>query len=369
MIEAVPPVPDGVPNRCSSFCETRFGLRPARPDGPIPENPALTERPARIAATPGGTSLLGVLCVMGSAVAFSTNDMAIKWLSGDYPLHQITFIRSILALILTVFVLVPMEGSLANLRTRRLPLHLIRGLTIVSANMCYFTGLATLSLGEATAIYFMAPLFITAFSVILLGETVGWRRWLAVLAGFAGVMLVMRPGGSAFQYASLLALSAACLYALAQIMARVLGRGEKASVMAFYIQLVFLMVSSASGLAFGDGRFSGSGNDNLEFLFRPWIWPETGDLLIMFAIGILATAGTYLVSQGYRLVQAGLAAPFEYVAMPLGVFWSIVLWSQWPDLFSWLGIVLIAGAGIFVFIREAMQGRSIAWKLPGRRER
>ena len=322
-----------------------------------------------LAGSDARSRLIGILCVMGAAVAFSTNDVGIKWVSGDYPLHQVTFIRSAVALLVTLTVLVPLEGGLRILRTDRLGMHIFRGLIVVFANMAFFTGLATLSLGDATAIYFVAPLFITAFSVVLLGETVGPRRWAAVVIGLLGVILVIRPGGDTFQNAALLPLIAAAAYALLQITTRKLGVREKASAMVFYIQITFVIFSGAIGLLFGDGKFSGSGDPSLEFLFRAWVVPGFQDGAIICGIGVVMSLGAYLISQGYRLCPAGIAAPFEYVAMPLGILWSIVIWGQVPDLIGWTGIVLIAAAGIYVFVREALQGRKISWKLPPRRGR
>ncbi len=329
----------------------------------------MTPAPATEQSTDTRWRLIGILCIMGAVWTFSTQDAGIKWLSGDYPLHQITFFRSFIALSITLAVIVPLEGGFSNLRTKRIGLHLLRGLTVVSANMAFFTGLATLPLAEGTAIIFVSPLFITIFSVLLLSEQVGVRRWLAIFFGLAGVLIVMRPGGNTFQYAAVLPLIAATFYALLQIMTRKLGFTDKASSMAFYIQLTFLVFSSLIGLIFGDGRFSGSGNANLEFLTRAWIWPNPDDALIICGIGVLAAAGGYLISQGYRICPANIGAPFEYAALPMGIFWSILLWGDWPDSWSWLGIALIGSAGLYVFYRETLAGGSPRWKLPFRRGR
>ena len=302
-------------------------------------------------------NLIGIACVVGAASTFATQDMAVKWLSGDYPLHQIIFVRAVVALALILALLVPLEGGYANLRSRRLPLHLLRGLAVVISNMAFFTGLATLSLGEATAIFFVAPLFITALSVWLLKEQVGPRRWLAVAVGLVGVMIMLRPGGDSFRWAALLPMTAALAYAFLQIFTRKLGMVEKASSMAFYIQVTFLAVSSVIGLAFGDGRLADAGSPEIDFLFRAWVWPSAADALAMLAIGTLSAAGGYLISQGYRLSEAALVAPFEYVAIPLAVFWSVLLWGHWPDAQSWLGIALIGSAGLYVFYRETVRGR------------
>jgi drug/metabolite transporter (DMT)-like permease len=306
----------------------------------------------------------GILFAMAAATAFSLNDVAIKWLSGDYPLHQITFIRGLVAIVVTLAVFVPMEGSYRRLATARPSFHLLRGLIVVTANMAFYTGLATLPLGEATAIYFVSPLFITALSVVLLGETVGPRRWAAVVAGLIGVVIVIRPGADAFQYAALLPLVAAFFYALLQITSRKIGVTDSASTMAFYLNLVFILFSGAVGLAVGDGRFSGGGSANIEFLLRAWIWPPAPDLLMLVVIGGIGSVGAYCVSQAYRIAQAGLIAPFEYVAMPLAVVWSVLIWNDWPDAVSWIGIAMIGCAGIFVFWREAALGKALRRRTP-----
>ncbi len=356
-------MPDQVP---------KDGMQGAQPrDLAVPAD-RVSPRPGRGAITAGlatlSPSLVGILCVVGAVLTFSTQDMAIKWLSGDYPLHQIILTRASVAIILTLSVFVPLEGGYRILRTKRLPLHLLRGLAVVIANMTFFTGLASLPLGEATAIFFVAPLFITALSVVFLHEAVGPRRWFAVVIGLTGVIVMLRPGSGAFQYAALLPLAAALAYALLQIMTRKLGMQEKASTMAFYIQLTFVIVSSSIGLALGDGRFAGGG-PALDFLLRAWVWPARDDLLIMLAIGLLSGIGGYLISQAYRIAEAGLVAPFEYVAMPLAVFWSVLLWSDWPDTNTWLGIACIAGAGLYVFYRETVRGRENVLKRPMPRNR
>ncbi len=304
---------------------------------------------------PGSLTLIGILCVIGAGAAFTTNDMAVKWLSGDYPLHQLMLVRSVIALSLTLAVLVPLEGGYGNLRTRRWRMHVLRGSTVVIANLTFFTGLASLPLGEATAIFFIAPLFITALSALLLREPVGIRRWAAVALGLVGVVVMLRPGGAAFQLAALLPLLAAFCYALLQILTRTLGTTEKASTMAVYIQLCFITVSIAFGLIAGDGRLvSPDSSPQIVFLLRAWVWPPPQDGLIMLGLGALSAAGGYLISQAYRLSPAALVAPFEYITLPLAVFWSVLIWDDWPDTAAWIGIALICAAGLYVFQREAL---------------
>ena len=298
---------------------------------------------------------------MTAVLIFSSQDVAIKWLSeGAYPLHEIVFIRAFVAIIVTLAILVPLEGGYRNLRSKRWALHLVRGMSIVLGNMLFFTGLASLPLAEGVAIFFVAPLFITLLSVPILGERIGVHRMMAVIVGFCGVVIMVRPGSASFQAAALMPLGAALAYASMQMMTRKLGMAEKASTMAFYIQLMFLISSGLMWLVAGDGRYSGGDNPSIEFLLRAWVWPTFEDGSIIVGIGCLNAFGGYLISQGYRLAEAGLAAPFEYIAVPLSIFWSILIWGDWPDGTAWLGIALIVGGGLYVAYRETMRGRIIA---------
>lgn len=303
------------------------------------------------------------MSMVGACLLLTANDSIIKWLSGGYPLHEIVFIRAAVALCLAL-VFIWLEGGFHLLRTNRLGLHLVRGLLIAAANMAFFLGLATLPLAEAMAVFFAAPLFITAMSAVFLGENVGPARWIAVALGLCGVVIMLRPGHGTIEYAALLPLIAAIAYSVFQIMTRKLGGTEKASTLSFYLQLCFLITALGFGLMFGDGKFSGSGNMTLEFLFRPWIWPDGSDGALLIVLGILVAFGGYLLSQAYRSAEASVVAPFEYLSLPLGIFWGYVVWGDWPNLSAFIGIALIAGSGLFVFYREAKTRKLNASRRP-----
>lgn len=313
--------------------------------------------------------VIGILCAIGAAIAFSLNDVGIKFLSGDYALHQIVMIRAMVAISFTLGVFVPLEGGYSNLVTRRLPMHLLRGLFVVAANMMFFLGLAAMPLSEATAIFFVSPLVITLFSVIFLGERVGPWRWLAVAVGLFGALVILRPGTEAFNHASLFPLGAAICYAALHILTRKMGSTERASTLAFYIQIVFILVSAGIGLSIGDGRLAGSGDPSLEFLLRAWTMPNLPDLAIIASVGVASGMGGYLISQAYRLCEAAVIAPFEYVALLMAITFGIIVFGEWPDFWSWCGIFLIFTSGFLVFWREAALNRKIASERPMPRQR
>ena len=284
-------------------------------------------------------------------MSMSLMDAVIKSLSGSYPLHEIVMIRSVVALLPTL-IIVHLEGGLGLLGTSRPGLHLVRGLLVAVSNMTFYLALAAMPLAEATAIFFIAPLFITSLSGPMLGEHVGWRRWIAVFVGFVGILIIMRVGTGAVNWASILPVIAALSYALTQITSRRLGVTEKASVMSFYITLTFIVISAGFWLVAGDGSMSGINGPSLEFLFRAWTLPQGNDALIMIMLGFLVALVMYLLSQAYRVARASVIAPFEYVALPLSILWGFLFWREIPDLTALLGIVLIAASGLYVFVRE-----------------
>ena len=175
-----------------------------------------------------------------------------------------------------------------------------------------FLGLVSLPIAECSTIFFIAPILITALSSIILKEKVGIRRIIALVVGFLGVLVIIKPGQISFQWVSMLPLLAAVCYAGLHIMTRQMGLSEKASTLSIYIQLSFIIVSILMGLSLGDGRFSGQENSSLEFLVRGWLWPNNYHWLLMIGIGIASSIGGYMISQAYRLSEAGLIAPFEY---------------------------------------------------------
>ena len=300
------------------------------------------------------TILFGPLSAVIAVFCFSTNDVAIKFISNDYALHLVVLIRSLVGLVVLFILIVPLSGGVKVLYTKRLGLHFLRGLCVVFANITFFLGLAALPLAEGVAIFFISPLLITIFSVIFLKEIVGPRRWAAVTIGLIGVLVILKPGSASFQTASLLPLSAAFGYATLHMLTRYIGKTESAASLSFYIQVTFLVVCLMSGLIIGDGKFSGWSDPSLEFLFRAWSWPSDDHYLILILIGTTSALGGFFISQAYRMSEAAIVAPFEYIALPIAVFWGVLVFGEWPDKTTFAGIALILGSGLYIIWRETV---------------
>jgi len=293
----------------------------------------------------------GVLCLVSALACLTVSDSIIKWLSPELPLHQITLFRSCFALVIVMFI-VQLEGGLVTLKTRRPILHFVRGSMLVLANMFFFVGLAAMPLAETVVLFYTAPLFICILSQPVLGERVGLSRWLVIIVGLIGAIIMLRPGSEVFKLVSLLPILAALSYAAMTMMTRKLGIREKAGALTFYIQLAFIVISSITGLAIGDGSFDLYDNKSLGFLLRAWAWPNSYQLQLLMLCGGIVSIGGYLISQAYRLGEASAVAPFEYASLPFALVIGFYLWGDWPDWHAFIGTGLIICSGLLVFYLE-----------------
>ena len=303
-------------------------------------------------------NLLGMICAVLGASCFSFNDMLVKFLSGGYALHQIMLIRATVAVSLLLVAVSIWGGGLSQLRTRRPGMHVLRVLCLLVANTSFFAAIAAMPIAEATALFFVSPLVIAALSFTVLGERVGPWRWAAVVIGLLGVAVMLRPGMEAIRPAALLALLAACGYASLSLVTRRMGGTETAATMTIYTQTGLLVASALMGLAVGHGRFAeGITDASAAFLLRGWVWPALADWPILFAIGSVSAIGAFLIAQAYRVAEAGLVAPFEYVALPMATVWGLVIFAEVPDSIAIAGMCLIASGGLLLIWRESRNAR------------
>lgn len=301
--------------------------------------------------------LSGILLALGGSVVFSINDLAIKFLSGDYALHQVIAVRAVIGLVFLMALIAATGGNFAQLRTVRPGTHLLRAAIVVISNATYFLGLAALPLADAVALAYVSPVFITLLSIVMLRERVGPHRWAAVFLGLAGVAVMTRPGAGAIAPAAILVLVSALCYGVSQMLARGMRATESAIALSFYIQCGFLVTSLAMGLWAGDGHLAGSSDPSLAFLFRAWVWPPQADWPAFLATGLSVAIGALMMAQAYRTCEAGVVAPFEYAGIPMAILWGALVFGTLPDRTGLLGMALIVAAGLYTLWREAIRGK------------
>lgn len=279
--------------------------------------------------------------------------MIIKWISGNYPVHQIVWFRSIFAVI-PILVIARLEGGFYLLRTTHYGLQTLRAVIMFASYMTYYLALAALPLAETVSLFFSAPLFITILSVSVLNEKVQFGGWMAVLVGFFGVIVLLRPGSKMINPAAFLALLSAVLYATGSILTRKMGQTESGVALTFYPIIMYILFASIAAIALSPVAAVQNSHPSLAFLFRGWQLPARGDLFLLIVVGLIAAVGFYFLSQAYRLAPPPVIAPFEYTAVPVSVVLGYIFWKDIPEPQSIIGIVLIVGSGLYIFLSKKL---------------
>jgi len=286
---------------------------------------------------PASTPYAGIACILAGLFLMTISDAIAKHLGQFYAPVQILFMRTALALPVVMAAALALGGRRV-LRTEHLPLHLGRGAINIVSAICFYTGLRHLPLAENASIAFSAPLFVTAMSVWLLKERVSFAGWLAVFAGFGGVLIIARPGAGTLQVAAFYPLAAAMLYAVMMISARAIGKSEGMLTTTFYI-------------VFGQLLFSA--------LLTPWFWRaiEWQHLPFFLGIALVSTVGLALITQAFRIAPASVVAPFDYSALAWATLIGWLFWNEIPPAAAWMGMLLIVGSGLYVAWGEHQQHR------------
>lgn len=281
-------------------------------------------------------SLTGIALMCAGVACLGVNDAMAKALTANYSPLQILFLRNLIALPAALAIAAAMGGTRA-LRSHRPAAHLLRGLLWIGAAFLFFTSISVLPLAEATALTFVAPLFITAISAMFLGERVGWRRWLAVTAGFVGVLVIIRPGAAAFQPVSLLPLITAFIYALLMLSARLVDPRES-------VWTLLLYLTGAGALLSG--------------ILVPLVWlpVRAEDLWLFVAVALFGTAGMTLMTQAFRFAPAVVVAPFDYTMLVWATLLGWYFWGEMLDAAAILGAAIIVASGVFIILREHRAG-------------
>ena len=276
-----------------------------------------------------GTALAYLL--MGVAGGLSL-DLCAKKLLEDYPIEQFVFLRSVFGIVIFLFA-ARWYGGYGALKTGRWPWHALRTVLSVGAMFGFFYGLSKMPLVNALTLAFTAPLIVTALSVPLLGEEVGWRRWGAVVAGFIGVLIVLRPGPGMFMPAAIGVLIAACCWAGMMVTGRKLDTIESSYSLAFYIMSGPLLVST----------FILPGN---------YVAPDLQAWTLFILAGICSAIAWVGMVGAYRRAPPVVLAPFEYTALIGAAIAGYLLWDEVPDRFVVAGGTIIIASGIYIVFRE-----------------
>ena len=259
-------------------------------------------------------------------------DLCAKALLADYSLQQFIFLRSLIGLLIFISMM-HRFGGIDNLKTDKWRWHLLRTLLASGAMFGFFFGLARMPLVNALTLGFTAPLMVTGLSVPFLGERVGWRRWTAVVFGFVGVLMILRPGAGMMTPAAFAVIGAAFCYACLAITARMLSTTETSYSLSVYVTTGPLLFSAV--LLPGD-----------------WSVPSTPAWMLFVLAGACSAIAWVGIIGGYRRASPAMLAPFEYTALIGGAIAGYYIWNEVPDRWVVSGATVIIGSGLFVVYRE-----------------
>lgn len=278
---------------------------------------------------------LGVAFLLAGILCFAVMEATAKYLSETYPVVEVVWARYLtnLLLLLLLFLRQPARDILA---TRRPGLQLLRGACILTMTLLFFGAISLMGLADATAILYAGPFFIVAFSVPMLGERVGVHRWISVVVGFAGVLVVTRPGSGVYGWPALLVAAAAVLYGVYVNITRLLGPTERPWATVFYTAAVGAVLMS---------------------LVVPFFWraPAPEDWPLLALTGILGGVGHYFIFKAYEAAQPSALAPFTYSHLVWATLLGFLIFGAFPDFWTVVGALVIVSSGIYIWHRERLR--------------
>jgi drug/metabolite transporter (DMT)-like permease len=267
-------------------------------------------------------------------------DAIAKWLAGSISSGQVTWSRFFFQVIFMAPLLLRTHGPWLN---RNLFLHAARGACIAIATLLFFTGLAYLPMADAISIFFVEPLLVTLLSALIFGEIIRWRRISAISIGFIGALIVIRPSFAQVGFTALYPVGAAIFFSIYILLTRKLVKNEDPIRLQFFAGIFGLLVMS---LALGFGRLN-------EIEVLSFVWPTIDEWILLGALGFIATLCHILVVFAYQRAPISLLAPFHYVEIIGATVLGWLVFNEFPDAITWIGISIIVGSGIYVFQRES----------------
>ncbi|MBM3522058.1 MAG: DMT family transporter [Alphaproteobacteria bacterium] len=281
--------------------------------------------------------LAGIGYMLAAFVTVAVGDALAKILITEMPIAQFLLLRSV-AVVLLLIPYFMRRGGWVVFRTERLSLHLWRCALNGVSLVLFFVALRQLELATLFAISFVGPLFMTAISVPMLGEKVGRHRWAAILVGFIGALVIIRPGADGLQVLALMAVASTCLWSLSMVIVRMLSATDSDATLLAYINISLLLMGAVSA----------------PFVWQPVSLTEFGYVI---ALAVTLVIGQWLMLRAFRLAPVGVVAPFQYS----GIIWATIIgwwvWAEFPTLNVWIGAAILIASGLYVMWRERIRAR------------
>ena len=300
------------------------------------------------AGPPISRTLQGIVCVIAGMVLFVGQDLLMKGMLTTYPVWMLIFVRSVVAL-LTLLPLVLWLGAPHRIYTPLWPWYLARAVLFAGGFAMFYAAFPFMGLAEVTTLFFAAPLMTATLAAVFLQEKIGIHRVLALLVGFAGVVIAVNPTGGNFGWISILPVMTALTYAISQTIVRKIGEQDTSLVIGLYTISLSGVVIIPIGFAVTQVIEI---TPDLIHLRMSWPVPALDGLGMLALLGGIGTVAYTLVSRAYQIASASVIAPFDYSYLPLAALFGYLVWGEVPHFTTFVGMVLIVSSGMYTAYRE-----------------
>ena len=285
-------------------------------------------------------------------------DVLIKLVSGELSLFQIQFFRSTIGIAVIMGYQVIIREPI-RLTTAYPLLTVCRGLMFFFGYSAFYFAQSKMPIATMTVLFLVSPFFITLISIFFFESQVGYRRWISILIGFVGVVLICQPETGQFNYYYLIPIIVALSYAFSVIIVKKTADRDTLYQQMILTYLIMGLLSGITGLLFGDGRFDTAENSEIAFIVRSWQFVEIESTFKLFAISVLGSAGLLILMGAYRVADPAVISPYEYSLLIWMILLGYLVWGDVPSFNIAIGMVLIVGAGIYIFYRERIISESV----------
>ena len=305
----------------------------------------------------------GIILILIGMLIFSIQDSIMKYIYNSTSLYEVYIIRTLVSFLIIIIFLKFLKKPIV-FKTHYPFSTFCRIILFFFGFSSFYISLTIMPLAMATALFFVSPFLITIFAKIFLKDQVGPRRWLAVIVGFFGVYIILNPNFDNFNYLNLTPILCAFCYALSMIIIKKTSDKDDVYQQMFQFYIGALIISGIFYFFIGDGQYNTINNPVAQFIFREWFANLEFSLIYMIVLGFTASAAFLFVFSAYRIASPAVVSPFEYSILIWSSFSGWFFFDEIPDLRTIVGMILIVGGGIYIFIREKVQNQKIVTEKP-----
>jgi len=300
----------------------------------------------------------GIFLVISAMTILSVQDVLIKLVSDELSLFQIQFFRSMIGIALIIAYQKVIHEPI-RLTTAYPLLTGCRGLMLFFGYSAFYFAQSKMPIATMTVLFLVSPFFITLTSIYFFKSQVGYHRWLSILVGFVGVVLICQPETGQFNSYYLIPICVALAYAFTVIVMKKTADKDTLYQQMLLAYLIMGLLSGITGLLFGDGRLDTAENSEIAFITRSWQFADIKSIFILFTISVLGSVGLLILMGAYRVADPAVISPYEYILVIWMILLGYLVWGDVPSFNIAIGMVLIVGAGIYIFYRERIKSESV----------